>query len=148
MGGSSNTSQMPSPCSNRQPANFRFSIWLEKAHAEPPRGGWEKGAYATRCRERGSGQVPGSWGRLAAPSPAWWEEGPTLGAEREGRAEVMALRVLPHGSILQELAGSVCLHMHLACRHGLQPGDPAPRNAALLPLPMHSAGSSGTSALA
>lgn len=106
--------QTASPCSSRQPAKLRFRF--EKAHAEPLRGGWEKGAHAMRCREIGCSQVPGSWGRLAAPSPVWREEGPTLGAERQGRAEATALQELPPGSILQEPAGSVCLHTHLTHR--------------------------------
>lgn len=135
-------------CSNRQPAKLRFSTWFEKAHAEPPRGGREKGTYATRCRDGGSDQVPGGWEGLAAPSPAWWDEGPTLGAEREGRAEVTALWVLPHGSIPGNVAASMCIHTHLAPQHGLQPSDPAPCTPALLPLLMHSAWSSGTSVLA
>ena len=49
--------------------------------------------------------APRSRGRLAAPSPVRRDEGPT---EREGRAEVTALRVLPRGSILQNPCPSQC----------------------------------------
>lgn len=113
-------SQMASPCSNRQPARLRFSIGFKEAHAEPPCRGWEEGVYAMHCRESGHGQMPRGWGGLVATNPVCWRKGPALGAGR-GESRGYGTVGLPHGSVLWEPAGSVCLHTHRTPRHGLSP---------------------------
>lgn len=75
---------MTFPCSNRHQQSSE-SAYGSRKHMQNH---WAEDGEGCLChvlQGRWLCQVPRSWGRLAASSPAWWKEGQALGPECRGK---------------------------------------------------------------